>query len=149
MPVDLPGETRTIASMPDGCSEVAWSPDGRWIAFTSRTRDERYSVPGAAEGDESWQSPRKIDRFFTQLNGEGWVFDRPMHVYVVAADGTSTPRNLTPGEFQHHGVAWRPDSSGIITAAQRHDTWDLDFAEDLYSVPLHGDIVCLTDGTGT
>ena len=53
IPVDLPGETRTIASMPDGCSEVAWSPDGRWIAFTSRTRDERYSVPGAAEGDDA------------------------------------------------------------------------------------------------
>lgn len=148
IPVDLPGETRTIASMPDGCSEVAWSPDGRWIAFTSRTRDERYSVPGAAEGDESWQSPRKIDRFFTQLNGEGWVFDRPMHVYVVAADGTSTPRNLTPGEFQHHGVAWLPDNSGIVTSSQRHDTWDLDFATDLYCVCLDGTIERLTHGTG-
>ena len=99
LPVDAPGEVRQVAAMRDGLGEAAFSPDGRWIAFISRTPDERYSVPGADDGDESWQAPRKIERFFTQLNGEGWVFDRPSHVYVVAADGTGTPRNLTPGEI--------------------------------------------------
>ena len=80
--------------MPDGLGDVEWSPDGRWIAFTSRTRDERYEAE-----DVSWQAPRKIERFFSRLNGEDWIFDRPQHVYVVAADGTGTPRNLTPGEL--------------------------------------------------
>ena len=41
----------------------------------------------------------------------------------------ATPRNLTPGEFQHHNIAWKPDSSGLVLSAQRHDTWDLDFAD--------------------
>ena len=54
----------------------------------------------------SWQSPRKIERFFSRLNGEDWIFDRPQHVYVVPADGTGAPRNLTPGPFQHGGVSW-------------------------------------------
>ena len=67
-------------------------PTVDWIAFTSRTRDERYEAE-----DESWQAPRKIEHFFTQLNGEGWIFDRPSHIYVVPSDGTGTPRNLTPG----------------------------------------------------
>ena len=149
LPIGAGGETRTIATMKDGIGDVAFSPDGRWVAFTSRTPDERYEVEGAAEGDESWQSPRKIDRFFTRLNGEGWVFDRPSHVYYVAADGTSRqPRNLTPGEFQHSGVSWLGDSSGVVTAAQRHDTWDLDFATDLYVATLAGDIRALTAHTG-
>ncbi|HRE02631.1 MAG TPA: hypothetical protein PLV68_15120, partial [Ilumatobacteraceae bacterium] len=87
------------------------SPDGRQIAFTSRTQDERYKAE-----DESWQSPRKIERFFTRLNGEGWVFDRPTHVYVVPTDGTAAPRNLTPGPFEHGGVAWLTDGSAVITA---------------------------------
>ncbi len=39
----------------------------------------------------------------------------PQHVYVVAADGTGAPRNLTPGPFQHDGVAWLADSSGVVT----------------------------------
>ncbi|HEY5662742.1 MAG TPA: S9 family peptidase [Ilumatobacter sp.] len=143
MPIDGPGEVRTVCTMADGLGDVAWSPDGRWLAFTSRTRDERYLAK-----DVSWQAPRKIERFFTRLNDEDWVFDRPQHVYVAAADGTATPRNLTPGEFQHHGVAWDADSSAVITAAARHPEWDRDLATDLYRVPLAGEIVALTHHTG-
>ena len=112
LPVDGPGEVRTVVAMPDGISNVAWSPDGRWLAFTSRTRDARYEAK-----DERWQSPRKVERFFSRLDNEGWMFDRPQHVYVVAADGTGAPRNLTPGPYQHDGIAWLADSSGIVTSA--------------------------------
>lgn len=143
MPVGRAGEVRTVCEMPDGLDDVAWSPDGKWLAFTSRTRDDRYDAK-----DASWQSPRKIERFFSRLNGEDWVFDRPKHVYVVAADSTGTPRNLTPGEHQHDGVAWLPDSSAVVTAAKRHETWDRDLASDLYLVPLDGEITELTHQTG-
>lgn len=148
LPIGAPGEVRQVAALRDGLSEPAFSPDGRWIAFISRTQDERYSVPGADDGDESWQPPRKIERFFTQVNGEGWTYDRPAHVYVVAADGTGAPRNLTPGEFQHSNIAWLPDSDGVVTHTQRHDSWDLDFAEDLYVVGLDGSVRPLTAQTG-
>jgi hypothetical protein len=144
LPVGGPGEVRTVCTMRDGLDDVAWSPDGRWLAFTSRTRDARYDAK-----DVSWQSPRKVERFFARLNGEDWVFDRPKHVHVVAADGTdATPRNLTPGEFQHAGVSWLADSSGVVTSAQRHDTWDTDLATDLYVVPLDGEPRALTARTG-
>jgi len=146
--VDAPGETRTLASMPDGVSDPAVSPDGRWVAFTSRTQHERYRAEGAADGDTSWQAPRRIERFMTRLNGEGWVFDRPQHVYVVPLDGTAGPRNLTPGEHQHEGPAWAPDSASLVVSAARHDTWDLDLAVDLYRVALDGTVTRLTAGGG-
>ncbi|MBI4884683.1 MAG: S9 family peptidase [Actinobacteria bacterium] len=144
LPIGTPGETRTIATMKDGIDDVAYSPDGRWIAFVSRTQHERYEAE-----DDSWRSPRKIQRFFTRLNGEDWVFDRPAHIYVAAADGTGAPRNLTPGEFQHDGIAWLPDSSGVATASQRHDSWDRDLAGDLFIVSLAGEVRALTGQTGT
>ena len=131
LPIDGPGEVRLLATMPDGITDVHFSPDGRAIAFTSRTQDDRY----AAE-DVSWQAPRKVETFFTKLNGEGWIFDRPSHIYVVAADGLGAPRNLTPGPFQHAGISWLPDSSGVVTSAQRHETWDRDFANDLYLIAV-------------
>lgn len=143
LPVGGPGEVRTLCTMPDGLGAVAWSPDGRWLGFVSRVRDPRYEAK-----DESWQSPRKVERFLSRLNGEGWVFDRPQHVWVVPADGTGAPRDLTPGEFQHDGVAWLADSSGIVTSGRRHNTWDRDLAIDLYVVPLEGEIRALTSHTG-
>ncbi len=143
MPICGPGEVRTVCEMPDGLGDVAWSPDGRWIAFTSRTRDARYETK-----DVSWQAPRKIERFFSRLNGEDWIFDRPQQVFVVAADGTGRPRNLTPGLFQHSDAAWLVDSSAIVTSAARHDSWDLDLAHDLFVVPLDGEIRALTNQTG-
>ena len=146
LPTSGPGELRTLCTRADGMNDVKWSPDGKWLGFTSRTRDERYE-----QKDASWQSPRKIERFFARLNDEDWVFDRPNHVYIVAADGTGTPRNLTPGEFQHSGVSWLADSSGVVTSAARHDTWDSDRASDIYVIPLGADDDprCLTNHDGS
>ncbi|MFZ1489969.1 MAG: S9 family peptidase [Ilumatobacteraceae bacterium] len=141
--VDGPGEARTVATMKDGAGDLSWSPDGRWLAFTSRVPDERYDAE-----DESWQSARRIETFFTRLDGEGWVFDRPSHVFVVAADGTGTPRDLTPGPHQHHDLSWLADSSGLVTGAARHEGWDRDLATDLYVVPLDGEPRALTEQTG-
>lgn len=144
LPVDGPGEVRTVATFPEGIDALRWSPDGRWLAVVTRTPDERYSAES-----EAWQSPRRIDTFFTRLDGVGWTVDRPSHVYVVDANGLGAPRNLTPGPYQHSGLSWLADSSGIVTSGARHDCWDLDLASDLHLVPLDGDIVRLTDGTGS
>ena len=144
MPVAGPGEVRTLGELAEGFGEPTWSPDGKWIAFTTRTRDSRYEAK-----DETWQPPRKIETFLTQLNGEGWIFDRPSHIYVIASDGTGKPRNLTPGKWQHGGISWLPDSSGIVTGAARHEGWDLDFCADLFVVPLDGEIRAITNRTGS
>jgi dipeptidyl aminopeptidase/acylaminoacyl peptidase len=143
LPIATVGEVRTVATMADGISNVRFSPDGNSIAFTSRTRHERYEAK-----DESWQAPRKVERFFGRLDNEGWIFDRPSHIYVVSADGTAKPRNLTPGEHQHDDVCWLPDGSGVLTGAARHATWDLDFASDIYRVSLDGTVTALTEQTG-
>lgn len=136
-------ELRTLCSLPEDIAWPTWSPDGSTLAFLSRTRDERYDAK-----DERWQPPRRIDRFFTRLDEEGWIVDRPRHVYVVAADGTGESRNLTPGPAEHHAVTWTADSTAIVTSAARHDTWDRDLCTDLYLIDLEGHERPLTHQTG-
>jgi dipeptidyl aminopeptidase/acylaminoacyl peptidase len=143
MPIGGPGEVRTLTTVPENIGDLSFSPDDSMLAFTTRTQDQRYR-----EKDESWQAPRRIDRFFSRLDDVGWVVDRPNHVYVVRTDGTAPARNLTPGPFQHGGTSWTADGSAVITSAQRHDTWDLDFASDLYRVGLDGTVTALTSQTG-
>ncbi|MDN5790360.1 MAG: S9 family peptidase [Micrococcales bacterium] len=137
------GETRTVATMKEGIVQVRWSPDGRWLGFLSRVRDERYDAE-----DVSWQSPRRIETFFTRLNDEDWTYDRPTHAHVVRADGTGAPRDLTPGPHEYEGLAWLPDSSALVTSGARHETWDLDLATDLFLVGLDGHVRELTHQTG-
>jgi len=143
MPMDGPGETSTIAERDEAVVDPAWSPDGRWLVFASRCRSERYE-----ETDPAKQAPRRITRFMSRLDGAGWVHDRPSHLFVVPADGTASPRDLTPGEFAYDHPAWLPDSSGVIASGGAHESWDLDLAVDLHHVPLQGAARPLTLRTG-
>ena len=150
VPVTGPGEVRRLMVRPDAITAPRWSPDGRWIACAARVPHERY-----ASTDEKGQSARRIDTFFTQLNGEGWVYDRRNHLFIVPADGTGPARDLTPPvtydpelvvDAEHSDFAWFPDSERLVVAAARHVGWDRDFATDLYEVPLSGEIRALTSG---
>ncbi len=93
-------------------------------------------------------SPRKIETFLTRLNGEDFVFDRPQHVSVVRSDGTTAPRNLTPGSYEHSSPAWLPDSSGVVTSGASHGGWDIDLATDLHIVRIDGTTTTITDRRG-
>ncbi|MDY7104216.1 MAG: S9 family peptidase [Actinomycetota bacterium] len=143
LPVDGPGETITVCTRKEGMSEVAWSPDGTMLAFVSRARDDRYD-----EDDAAKQPARKITRFVSRLDSEGWVYDRPEHIWVVPADGTVPPEDLTPGEFHFRSPSWLPDSSGLVVSGEGHDTWDRDLATDLHLVTLDGERRRLTEATG-
>ena len=110
------------------------------LSRLTRYRPARFVGLADADADPAQRVVRIVD-----AGGERELRTR----LLVAADGTGKPRNLTPGEFQHSGISWLTDSTGLVTAAQRHDTWDLDFATDLYLVPLDGDLTALAALTAT
>ena len=69
-----PGEVVTLAERDEGFGELAWSPDGTRLAFTSREKL-------VEEEDERKRPPRKIDRLFSRLDSVGWTIDRPNRVW--------------------------------------------------------------------
>ncbi|HEY1641900.1 MAG TPA: S9 family peptidase [Streptosporangiaceae bacterium] len=137
LPVTGGGERMVVCAAGTGPSELEWSPDGAMLAFTSRDPDpEQYGADG--EQREQDMPPRRVSRVLYRLNGAGWTSDRPSRVFVVAADGSAPPRAVTPGPFEAAGLAWSPDSRSLAFGSGRHDNWDLDLAEDLWTVPADG-----------
>ncbi len=130
IPVRGGGELVRVAAWPEEIEELEWSPDGARLAFTARQSD--------GEARDRDRPARHITRVVYRLDNVGWTADRRRHLFVVAADGSSAPRPLTDGDFDHAGVAWSPDGDTIAFASGRHDRWDMDSLVDLWTVPSAG-----------
>jgi Tol biopolymer transport system component len=88
------GEPVKLTGLKEDASEPAWSPDGTTIAFTSRVPDEAYE-----EEDDKKRRPRRFTRLYFKLDNVGWTGDRRRHVFVVPADGSAEPTQITDGDF--------------------------------------------------
>ncbi len=128
------GEAVKLTDLKESVEEITWSPDGSRIAFTSRVRDEAYD-----EEDDRKRAPRRITRLKYKFDSVGWTFDRPKHLFVVQADGSAEPEQITSGDFENVGPAWSPDGKRIAFASARHRNWDIDVkGNDIYVVRADG-----------
>ena len=122
-----------------------WSPDGKRIGVQQphpRRALRRQGRELAAAAQDRDASSRSSTARAASSTGRSTSTSCP----PTARARRATSR---PAPFQHDGVSWLPDSSGVVTSAPRHDTWDFDLAIDLYLVPLDGEIRALTTQTGT
>lgn len=112
------GESWKVTDLPRGAGEPEWSPDSKWIAFTSTTNPEDLAKakkreqkgkpedkagekgtpeagPAAAKPTPEPESEhesdvRVITRSVYRLNGPGYLdFKHPQHIWVVAAPQSS------------------------------------------------------------
>jgi dipeptidyl aminopeptidase/acylaminoacyl peptidase len=147
------GQTALVANLQKSPSDLSWSPDGRWLAFTMSVpaTSEPLARPRPKPEGAEWSEPVKvIDSARYRWDGRGFLEPAYTHVFVVPADG-GTPRQLTTGNFDHGGsLTWTPDSASIVFSANRHEGWELESGEsDLFSIDVaDGTLRQITDRQG-
>jgi len=127
------GEPRKLTSLKEDVTQAAWSPDGTRLCFVARVPDAAYD-----EEEDKKRSPRRLTRLQYKLDSVGWTADRPRHVFVVPADGSAEPVQLTDGDYEDHSPSWSPDGATVAFVSARHPDWDLEMVHDVYLVAAEG-----------
>jgi dipeptidyl aminopeptidase/acylaminoacyl peptidase len=146
--------TAAISHFIESPSSLAWSPDGRSLAFTMPVKAERKSLkvelPDAPKGANWAEPPKLIDRMVYRVDGEGYLPNTFSQLFVTAADGGAA-RQLTHGDYDHQGTpAWSADGKSVLIAANRRADADYEPIDtEIYRVDLSdGSIRALTDRRG-
>ncbi len=148
------GASAAITRFAETPSNLVWSPDGRWIAFTMPVAEQhkplKVDLPEAPKTARWAEPPRIIDRVVYRVDGEGYLPNSYSQVFLVSAEGGAA-RQLTHGDFDHRSApAFTADGRAILVSANRRpdaDTEPLD--SEIYRVEIgDGSIRALTDRRG-
>jgi dipeptidyl aminopeptidase/acylaminoacyl peptidase len=121
----------TNSPLPTTGNTVAWSPDGRRIAFVS-------SVPGPETADATGD-PIVITRYLYKPDAaEGntrFNDNRRLHIFVVDI-ASGRVDQLTDGTHYEHSIDWSPNGEEIAFVSNREPNEDQFFNYDLFALKV-------------
>ena len=116
-----------------GPANLAFSPDGKWLAFTmpvSIEPDTMGTIPSPPEGAE-WAEPIVVEtRTHFRVDGAGYLPFSRHQVFLMPTQG-GTAQQLTQGQQDHNSaIEWLPDSSALMLSINFKNNvnkpWDTD-----------------------
>jgi dipeptidyl aminopeptidase/acylaminoacyl peptidase len=148
------GATAAISNFTESPAGLAWSPDGKWLAFTMPVAAERkplkVELPEAPKSAKWADPPKLIDRMVFRMDGEGYLPNVFSQLFIIGAEGGAV-RQLTRGDFDHEGTpAFSADGKSVLISANRRPDADYEpLDSEIYSVDLSDESIrALTDRRG-
>jgi len=144
---DFPiGKPKQITNLKEGISNILWSPDGKFISFTSEVKLLKTI------NDEYPQYSKANIRYYTDLpvrHWDEWVDDKFSHLFIVPVDGNSEPKDLMEGELIDtplkpfggtEELAWSPDGKYLAYSARINNdiVWNTNSSVYLVKINLNG-----------
>jgi dipeptidyl aminopeptidase/acylaminoacyl peptidase len=148
--MDAEGATSQVTTLlTDGPADIRWSPDGKWIGFSSVVPKNvawRIDMPEAPKGAKWTANPRIVQTMHFRQDRRGYMDPGFRHLFVVPADG-GTPRQISKGDFSLGarfdgldgavGWDWMPDGKTIIADGLADTTADMNYRNsNLYSIDV-------------
>jgi Tol biopolymer transport system component len=98
---------------PDEHLYPRWSPDGKFIAFSSLRTDAGILIIPASGGHLRQLTDGEFDFWLSwSPDGKTIVFERMGSLYTIPAEG-GIPKQLTPEKIRASQAAWSPDGKWI------------------------------------
>ncbi|MBI2780775.1 MAG: S9 family peptidase [Chloroflexi bacterium] len=114
--------------------EIAWSPDGRRLAFTLDSGPQRFIVgPEPTAGEEPLA--RRIARIDWRWDEVGHL-DHWQHLHVAEARRGAAVRQVTTGDWGVSDIAWAPGGRSIAFVSDPRPTADVAPRTSIWAVDV-------------